>query len=110
LRIAVEEGRHAELAWRFVAWALQGGPPSLLEHVRDAFTAELTLPSAARAVELSSRDRELARHGLLAAPLRAALRERVLSAIVSPCAEALLAQAGALPIISARADAASPVC
>jgi hypothetical protein len=99
-RIAVEEGRHAELAWRFVAWALQAGPPSLLEHVRDAFTAELTLPSAARAVELSSRDRELARHGLLAAPLRAALRERVLSAVVAPCAEVLLAQAGAVRELS----------
>jgi hypothetical protein len=106
----VEEGRHAELAWRFVAWALQVGPPSLLEHVRDAFTAELTAPSAARVVELSSLDRELARHGLLSAALRAALRERVLSAVVSPCAEVLLAQAGAVSAVHARADAASPVC
>ena len=94
-RIAVEEGRHAELAWRFVAWALQMAPPSLLEHVRQTFTAELTAPSTAGVAELSSLDRELARHGLLAAPLRAALRERVISAVVSPCAQALLAQAGA---------------
>jgi hypothetical protein len=109
-RIAVEEGRHAELAWRFVAWALQVGPPSLLDQVRDAFATELTAPNAARAVELPSPDRELARHGLLTVPLRAALRERVLSAIVSPCAEVLLAQAGAVPAVCARADAASPVC
>jgi hypothetical protein len=105
-RIAVEEGRHAELAWRFVAWALRAGPPSLLHHVRATFRAELRAPGAAGVAELSSLDRELARHGLLAAPLRAALRERVLSELVAPCAQALLARAEAAHAVRARAGAA----
>jgi hypothetical protein len=108
-RIAVEEGRHAELAWRFVAWALSVGPPSLIEHVRRVVTAELTAPSVATVTELSALDRGLVRHGLLAAPLRAALRERALSGIVSPCARALLAQASAAHAVRAR-GAASPDC
>lgn len=95
-RIAVEEGQHAELAWRFVAWALEKSP-SLAQPVRDAFAQEL---GAARPVQervppdLTPADRELARHGLLSPTLRAALRERVLAGVVAPCAKALLEGAG----------------
>ena len=95
-RIAVEEGEHAELAWRFVAWALETSP-ELTERVREAFALELAgaQPQRERRPrDVSAHDRELARHGLLGAPLRAALRKRVLSGVIAPCAEALLAGAG----------------
>jgi hypothetical protein len=91
-RIAREEARHAQLAWQFVAWALQVGPRELGQHVRSAFAATASSPIASLPV-VTDGQRELARHGLLAAPCRQALRRRVLSEVVAPCAEALLAQA-----------------
>jgi hypothetical protein len=95
-RIAVEEGQHAELAWRFVAWAIETRP-GLLDRVREAFTHELASAHPARERSLravAAADRELARHGLLSPALRAALRQRVLAGVVAPCAEALFAGAG----------------
>jgi hypothetical protein len=87
-RIAADETRHAELAWRFVAWALDVGPASLRERARAAF-AEAARADAANATP-SSRDRELARHGLIAPSLRPELRRRVLLDVIEPCAQALL--------------------
>jgi len=95
-RIAEEEGKHAELAWRFVAWAIETRP-ELFERVQDAFARELTgvRSGGARGLrDASPADRELARHGLLSAPLRAALRQRVLANVIAPCSEALLDGAG----------------
>ncbi len=94
-RISVEEGQHAELAWRFVAWMLETRP-ELVEPVRDAFARALSGARIDRGRgprTVAAADRHLARHGLLSAPLRAALRDRVLAGVVSPCAEALLARA-----------------
>jgi hypothetical protein len=87
-RIAADETRHAELAWRFVAWALEVGPASLRERARAAF-AEAGRAHAA-STPPSSRDRELAQHGLIAPSLRAELRRRVLHDVIEPCAQALL--------------------
>lgn len=92
-RIAAEETRHAELAWRFVAWALRttlGSVDStdLRRQVREAFAAELG--AAAAAQPISSLDRELARHGLLGASVRQALRTRALREVIAPGAAALL--------------------
>jgi hypothetical protein len=95
-RIAIEEGQHAELAWRFVAWAIETRP-ALVDQVRQAFALELAgaRPEPERAPrDVSAADRQLARHGLLSSPLRAALRQRVLAGVVAPCADALLAGAG----------------
>jgi hypothetical protein len=100
-RIAVEESRHAELAWRFVAWALQTGPQSLKEQVRSAFAAVLTSP-APSATAPSEFDRELLRHGLSSVGLRRALRERVLAEVIEPCVGALLELE---PLASDRIDA-----
>jgi len=93
-RIAREGGHHAELAWRFVAWAIETRP-ELGEPVRAAFARELAGARRGRGIwTMSAADRELARHGLLSAAMRAALRERVLAGVVAPCAKALLAGAG----------------
>jgi hypothetical protein len=93
-RIAADETRHAELAWRCVAWALEraAGTPEferLRQQVQSAFAGALggTVTSADRA---GSADRELARHGLLSPVLRRELRQRVLFEVVAPCARALL--------------------
>jgi hypothetical protein len=110
-RICVEEGQHAELAWRFVAWMLETRP-ELLERVRDAFARALAGARIDRGRgprNAGASDRHLARHGLLSAPLRAALRDRVLAGVVAPCAEALLAGAGwQRPDTSRRPEGAQP--
>jgi hypothetical protein len=91
-QIAIEEGQHAELAWRFVAWALEVGPANLVDCVREAFEAALAPTEPPSLTALHASDRELVRHGLFTPPLRAALRARVLSTVVAPCAGALLAK------------------
>lgn len=88
--IAAEELQHAELAWRFVAWALERAPASLHAEVRRAFAAA-SASSDRGAEPMSSLDHALARHGLLAGPVRRALQRRVLAGVVAPCAQALLA-------------------
>ncbi|MEY4548692.1 MAG: hypothetical protein RL685_4887 [Pseudomonadota bacterium] len=96
-RIAVEEGQHAQLAWRFVAWALETAPHTeragLLASIEAVFTAELEATSPAPPA--SERERQLAEHGLLSTGLRRALRQRALAEVVAPCAQALLATAHA---------------
>ena len=88
-RIAADETRHAQLAWRFVAWALETGPASLRGEVREAFARarESALPAAPSG---SALDRRLLQHGLMSAELRSALRARVLRDVIAPCAGALL--------------------
>jgi len=88
-RIARDETRHAELAWQFVAWALESGPATLRERAREAFVAALRETDAAD-IAPSPLDRELARHGLIAPSVRGELRRRVLSTVIAPCAFALL--------------------
>lgn len=93
-RIAAEETRHAELAWRFVAWALETAPEQragLCNRIRAELARELAAPIVHG--EIGERDRELARYGLLSPTLRQVLRARVLREVVAPCAEALLASA-----------------
>jgi hypothetical protein len=94
--IAAEELQHAELAWRFVAWALEGAPASLHAEVRRAF-AEASA-STDSPEPIGERDRALARYGLLAEPVRRTLRRRVLAEVVAPCAQALLARRPQRPI------------
>lgn len=102
-RIARDETRHAELAWRFVAWALEIGPAALRDQVRVAFGAATR--AAAPPVTPSPLDLQLARHGLIAPALRAELRSRVLHDVIAPCADALLESPATR---SARAETRSP--
>jgi hypothetical protein len=93
-RIARDETRHAELAWRFVAWGLEVGPEGLRERARAAFATATehtaTEPTAPALSAPAGLDRELARHGLIGGSLRAELRNRVLREVIAPCARALL--------------------
>jgi hypothetical protein len=106
-RIVVDETRHAELAWRFVAWALQtaSGTPrgTELRNLVDAtFASELAAGAGAPISEL---DREIARHGVLSTPVRQALRVRALRDVVAPCAAALLEPSAGSPLARGFATA-----
>ena len=100
-RISVEEGRHAELAWQFVSWALETGPESLKERVRGAFIEALA-GARREPVHMTPRDRDLLRHGLVSEGLRGPLRAGVLAEVVGPCAKALLEGEGMRPVREAR--------
>jgi hypothetical protein len=101
-RIADDEERHAELAFRTVAWALRTGGAAVERALRVAvgeLRAELAAPPGGAAAP------DLAAHGVLDAPTRAAVRRRALCEVVLPCAEALLAPAAIAAEASALAGA-----
>src|SRR5690606_25878949 len=85
-RIADDEARHAALAWRFVAWALDTRPElhSLAER---AFAIDLQ-PASARASSTARPDQ--LGFGCPSAELRARWREVGLRELVWPCAARLL--------------------
>lgn len=101
-RIAADEARHAELAWRTLAWLLSRA---------DAETAALTGRAFAETVAAASRDpaprhpqgsegaprasteRSWPEHGLLPSSQIGSLRRRALRDVVEPCVAALLGEA-----------------
>lgn len=88
LRIAADEKRHVELAFRFVRWAVTSHP-SLLAHAEAVFATYTSRgSSAAEPAETTPR---LLAHGLLSSAQTALLRRAALRDVVVPCAQALLA-------------------
>jgi hypothetical protein len=97
-RIQTDELRHAELAWRFVQWALaqEAASPSptatrpLRDVVREEVAsaiAELESPSD---VAVSETNAIGAAYGVLPAATRAAVRRAALEGVVGPCVAELL--------------------
>jgi hypothetical protein len=85
--IAADEARHAELAWRSVAWAIEQGGASVRAAVADVFgRAGSHLPAMT-----GSDDPRLAAHGRLCEQELSRIKRRVLEEVVLPCAAALLA-------------------
>lgn len=90
-RIADDEARHAELAWRFLRWALDVGGEPIAAIVRRTFAqriaeAEASLPSAPF-------DHDVAvwhHHGRLTPAEQADVSRAALERIIAPCAAALL--------------------
>jgi hypothetical protein len=91
-RIADDEGRHAALAWRFVAWALRTGGEALRPVVRAAFAealAGLDATLAPTTVDAST----WRAHGLATADDERAVLASARRDLFGPCVEALLAGA-----------------
>ncbi|HMI91047.1 MAG TPA: ferritin-like domain-containing protein [Polyangiales bacterium] len=91
-RIAEDEARHAELAWRFAAWGLPrctGDLRARLQHELDRALAEQPAPPLER--EPAELLADLHAAGRLSAAQRLDLARRSLREVVVPCAEALLA-------------------
>lgn len=85
--IAADEGRHATLAWRFVAWAMQRRP-ELRSVVAEAIAGALERPLPPLAV---AGDERLLALGCPSQARRTQWRRVALEQLVRPCAEALLA-------------------
>jgi hypothetical protein len=90
-RIAPDEERHAELAWKLIRWALSEKPATtraLLERELRVIADELSEPAPSTA-----RVRGIPEHGVLADSERSNIRRAALREIVLPCAEAVLCAA-----------------
>jgi len=88
-RIADDEERHAELAWRVVAWLLSAG----LVDASEIEVVTVDLPSEPQALDDAAAGSELARHGVLSDRARAECRAAAVHEVVQPCLDALRASA-----------------
>jgi hypothetical protein len=86
-RIAEDEGRHAELAFRFVHWALEQDP-ELCAPVLDLVRLESARDAAAVPAHSAAEQRSLSL-GIYPERLRSLLRDSVVREIVMPCLEAM---------------------
>jgi hypothetical protein len=89
--IAADEGRHAELAWRAVAWAIRVGGPTVAESVRAAF--DEALAAAVGDDSPMAPERDLRLHGQVGAASRKAASRRAVNELIAPAAAALLVSA-----------------
>jgi hypothetical protein len=97
-RIVDDELRHAELAWRFVAWALEVGGPDVRATVEDAFRRAIRAHrNGPRAAELAGDPLRLADHGRLDATEQRRIELYVLEQVVDPCAREFVERRHAAP-------------
>ncbi|HYQ02794.1 MAG TPA: ferritin-like domain-containing protein [Polyangiaceae bacterium] len=90
LEVSEDETRHAELAYRFVEWALAQGGPALERAVEREFAAlAAETPRAYRALDDS--ERILLRQGIVPDALRQAIRGQAVAEVILPCARLLTA-------------------
>jgi len=87
--IAEDEARHAALAFRFVAWAIEIATPT----TRERIAVELERIAEACTAEAPEDDLRLSTHGFVVGEQRKALRARVISDVVVPCARSLAVRA-----------------
>lgn len=98
-RIARDERAHAELAWRFVAWALEREPSTVgvVRQLLDDIEREHAAPASAATPkcvdDTSPGDAtfDTLRYGVVPVALRAELRRAAVHEITLPCGRALLA-------------------
>lgn len=89
-RIANEEARHAELAWRFVGWAITAGGDAIRDAATRAFASALAKTPQTWDSSLGEiAPATLRAHGLLDEATAREVGDRALSEVVAPCAAAL---------------------
>lgn len=89
--ISQDEARHAELAWKFVRWALEQRDTKTHQAVEQAFREALLAPLPTIGEE-DPLDEDLAFHGRFSENRKAKLWRQGLFEVVRPTAEALLGQ------------------
>ena len=93
-KIAEDETRHAELAWRFVGWALSG-VPEMAGVVESELAAVLAEERGRAVVAASGEDAAWLAHGVARGTAKAELRRRVVEGVVAPSARALVQRGAA---------------
>jgi hypothetical protein len=91
-QIASDEARHAELAWRTVAWAVEAGGPEVRRAVAAAFRGGGSTMRGSRGPDDGAPMAEvLGTHGRLDAATSARVTAAAMELVVAPSARALLA-------------------
>jgi hypothetical protein len=88
-----DEARHAELAWRTVAWAVRAGGSDVRAAVEQAFLSAFAEYGAAPAVATAG-SRAMEAHGRLDAATAERVVASALADVVAPAARALLRREG----------------
>jgi hypothetical protein len=95
--IARDERRHAELAWRFIAWALEREPTGAVREVIETRLRRLRHEAVASPSHgcrpVTASELAASQYGVLTPDRCRELRSAVIREIVLPCAERLLAAA-----------------
>jgi hypothetical protein len=104
-RLAKDEARHAELAWRFVKWAVTVGGDEVARAVSAAVdrAVEATLNGEIRSYEGIDLDAWHA-HGRLTCAEARAVAERGAREVVGPCLAMVLDPGGSRPLRDAAMD------
>lgn len=93
LKIAADEGRHAALGWRTLAWLMEtmdaAARAGLIQELDEALAA-LERGLAAELATAACEDGALAGHGLMSAAARAAALQIGVKAVLAPAAAALV--------------------
>ena len=87
-RISEDETRHAELAYRFVKWALSLGGAELERAVQRELAALAAEVPPVHSV-LTGGDHDLLRHGVVPAAMRTVIREQAIAQVILPCSRSL---------------------
>ena len=89
LTISDDETRHAELAFRFLKWAICEGDAALNAAVHGALEV-LQREAESRPIALDAVECELLQNGVVPRSMSEAIRARAIAEVVLPCARALL--------------------
>jgi hypothetical protein len=92
-RIADDELRHAQLGWRFLAWAFAQADAQQAAQLRTACARAMQLARAELVVAVEPGSRAAIEHGWLDADTRNALRREALDEVIAPVFAALHARA-----------------
>lgn len=106
-RIADDEARHAELGFRFVAWALGRGGAPVRAAVEDAFRSALAVERSASRPHEGDDDAWRAA-GRLTGDDEIAVWARASREVIGPCRDALLARGVADGVLSTRETTSAP--
>jgi len=102
-RIAEDEARHAELAWRYLRWATAQSE-RLRALAERTFALAIAGAKPAPAAGADDQTETLLAYGVVSERLRTAIRARVLREVVGPCAEALLAAGAPVSVAGCAAS------
>jgi hypothetical protein len=90
-RIADDEARHAALAWRTLAWAIESGGVAARRTALREMAKAFEEHAATQRIAAPGERADLAPHGILGANMRSALALRAMDVVVRPVFEALVA-------------------
>ena len=93
--IAVDEARHAKLAWRALQWMLHAGDDSLKEVASEALESAVVRHFSQ---SFPAEDEALLAHGILTGEVRAEVHGLAFEEVVRPCADALGLRCPQLPV------------